>query len=70
MNILKTTFSVFITKCTFIVRNKDNGKDGFNNWQFMSVHHWEEPAVGEWKFTFRNDHPTATGALLSVQVLR
>ncbi|XP_075251087.1 furin-like protease kpc-1 [Convolutriloba macropyga] len=49
-------------------RNKDNGKDGFNNWQFMSVHHWEEPAVGEWKFTFRNDHPTATATLSKVEL--
>ncbi|XP_063711429.1 furin-like protease kpc-1 [Symsagittifera roscoffensis] len=43
-------------------RNKDTGKTGFDNWQFMSVHHWEETAVGEWEFVFKNDHAIATGA--------
>jgi len=49
-------------------RSKDNSKDGFVEWQFMSVHHWEERAVGEWVFTITNDHPSATATLSKIDL--
>lgn len=32
-----------------VIRERDNSNEGFKNWNFMSVAHWGEDGVGEWK---------------------
>ncbi|KAG0667367.1 pheromone processing endoprotease [Monosporozyma unispora] len=32
-----------------VTRERDNSNEGFINWNFMSVAHWGEKGVGEWK---------------------
>lgn len=32
-----------------VVRQRDTSNEGFKNWTFMSVAHWGEKGVGEWK---------------------
>ncbi len=37
-------------------RNVDKSKDGFSNWTFMSVKHWEEPPAGEWTLIIKDNY--------------
>ncbi|XP_059163453.1 furin-like protease kpc-1 isoform X3 [Physella acuta] len=30
-------------------RTRDQSREGFNNWAFMTTHNWGEPAKGQWK---------------------
>lgn len=47
-------------------RPHDNSKDGFANWTFSSVKHWEENPVGEWKLIIVDkSNPLDTGTLVS-----
>lgn len=32
-----------------VVRERDNSNEGFKNWTFMSVAHWGETGIGQWK---------------------
>lgn len=32
-----------------VVRERDDSKEGFKNWTFMSVAHWGETGIGQWK---------------------
>lgn len=36
-----------------VVRSRDDSSDGFKGWTFMSVAHWGESGVGEWKIKVR-----------------
>lgn len=47
-------------------RNLDVSTDGFPNWKFMSVKHWEENPVGDWTLSVYDvDNPESTGHLLN-----
>ncbi|KAK9894511.1 hypothetical protein P389DRAFT_173492 [Cystobasidium minutum MCA 4210] len=35
-------------------RRFDNDPDGFPNWTFMSVKHWDEDPIGDWTLTMRD----------------
>ncbi|GMM58863.1 kexin [Maudiozyma humilis] len=37
-----------------VVRERDVSSDGFNKWSFMSVAHWGESGVGDWKLQIRS----------------
>lgn len=32
-----------------VIRERDNSNEGFKNWTFMSVAHWGETGIGQWK---------------------
>lgn len=36
-----------------VVRKLDNSQDGFKSWSFMSVAHWGEEGVGDWRLQVR-----------------
>ncbi|KAG1415661.1 hypothetical protein G6F58_006378 [Rhizopus delemar] len=47
-------------------RNLDTSAEGFPNWKFMSVKHWEENPIGDWTLTIYDvDNPKNTGHLLN-----
>ncbi|KAF9428497.1 pheromone processing endoprotease [Podila epigama] len=44
------------------VRPQDDSSEGFNNWTFMSVKHWEENPIGQWTLTvYDRINPLNTG---------
>ncbi|RKP27327.1 peptidase S8/S53 domain-containing protein, partial [Syncephalis pseudoplumigaleata] len=44
------------------MRKNDESKDGFRNWTFMTVKHWDEPALGAWTLNVRDKiNPQMTG---------
>ncbi|KAI9029834.1 peptidase S8/S53 domain-containing protein [Phycomyces nitens] len=46
-------------------RKFDNSKDGFVNWTFMSVKHWEEDPVGDWTLRVMDiKNPQYSGSLI------
>lgn len=48
------------------LRPSDSSPDGFRNWKFMSVKHWEENPVGEWTLlVYDMSHPEAKGSLVN-----
>lgn len=47
-----------------VVRRLDTSSEGFINWTFMSVAHWGEDGVGEWKLRVST---TAEGKKITVQ---
>ncbi|KAI9295762.1 hypothetical protein K502DRAFT_303343 [Neoconidiobolus thromboides FSU 785] len=49
-----------------VPRLKDNSDQGFPNWTFMTVKHWDEPAEGEWKLRVKDiKDPFAIGDFIS-----
>ncbi|KAF9165300.1 pheromone processing endoprotease, partial [Actinomortierella ambigua] len=45
-----------------VSRPNDDSKDGFTNWTFMSVKHWDEPATGTWTLTvYDSKNESTTG---------
>ena len=46
----------------------DNG-NGYSNWLFNTVHHWDEDAVGEWKLKLRDTVNSDTGTLNSWEII-
>ncbi|KAJ3105384.1 pheromone processing endoprotease [Phlyctochytrium planicorne] len=38
-----------------VARPNDHDVNGFRNWTFMTVKHWEEPLIGEWKVLVHDD---------------
>lgn len=52
---IKLTSPAATTSTLLYPRNKDtNNKDGFVDWQFMSVHHWGETPKGKWTLVVTN----------------
>ncbi|KAG0371249.1 peptidase S8/S53 domain-containing protein [Gamsiella multidivaricata] len=48
-----------------VTRPLDNSTDGFVDWTFMSVKHWEENPVGRWTLTvYDRKNPTKTGTFI------
>jgi len=45
-------------------RRKDASESGLENWLFMSVKHWDEDPVGEWKLRAQNELSTSTKGML------
>ncbi|KAJ3194119.1 pheromone processing endoprotease, partial [Irineochytrium annulatum] len=49
-----------------VKRPYDGDTNGFRNWTFMSVKHWDEDPLGEWKLiVWDHDNPTKTGKFVS-----
>lgn len=44
-------------------RRRDDSDAGFKNWTFMSVAHWGESGVGDWKLRVINDEVISRGEL-------
>ncbi|KAH9499166.1 hypothetical protein Btru_004327 [Bulinus truncatus] len=43
------------TRSTLLAkRTRDNSREGFNNWAFMTTHKWGEPAKGQWTLEIEN----------------
>lgn len=47
------------------MRYMDSATSGVRNWKFMSVAHWGEDAVGDWRLVVRNADGTNQGSVLS-----
>ncbi|KAK9728498.1 pheromone processing endoprotease [Basidiobolus ranarum] len=46
-------------------RRFDENTEGFRNWTFMSVKHWDEPPMGEWTLrVIDRENPDKTGKLI------
>ncbi|KAJ2222843.1 pheromone processing endoprotease [Coemansia sp. RSA 485] len=51
------------------VRQRDNSKEGLQDWKFMSVKHWDEDPVGTWSLHVRNAlKPKFSGKLKAWQM--
>ncbi|KAJ2880889.1 pheromone processing endoprotease [Coemansia asiatica] len=51
------------------VRQRDNSKEGLQDWKFMSVKHWDEDPVGSWSLHVRNAlKPKFSGRLKAWQM--
>ncbi|KAI1317208.1 hypothetical protein EDD11_008900 [Mortierella claussenii] len=49
-----------------VARPLDNSTEGFADWTFMSVKHWEESPLGPWTLTvFDRKNPNMTGTFLN-----
>ncbi|KAG0344041.1 pheromone processing endoprotease [Podila humilis] len=50
-------------------RRWDTSTQGFVNWTFMTVKHWDESPVGDWKLVVRDiDNPRHTGLVIDWQI--
>ncbi|KAF9585831.1 pheromone processing endoprotease [Lunasporangiospora selenospora] len=48
-----------------VARPRDASTDGFSNWTFMTVKHWEENPVGRWTLTvYDRSNPNNTGVFV------
>ncbi|KAG0236333.1 peptidase S8/S53 domain-containing protein [Mortierella sp. GBAus27b] len=48
-----------------VARPLDNSTDGFDNWTFMSMKHWEETPLGAWTLTvYDRTNPDKTGTFI------
>ena len=47
-------------------RPQDNSQKGFNNFQFMSVHFWDENPNGKWTLEVKSTEAHVTGRIASL----